>query len=219
MLNIPPSTKIFLCNQPIDMRKSFDALSAKPNNKAACTQILKMYDELFRIERDAKELGIVGPQRKRMREQEAKPLLDKMKKWLDAQVIIALPKSSFGKAVNYCLNNWTELTNYLLDGDLRLDNNLAEQEMKRVAINRKNSLFFGSDQGGEDSVIFMSIISTCRRINVDPFAYLKDVIEKLTANPDTDLDSLLPHRWKPPDHGAEISGPATTPKSSFAVSA
>lgn len=116
-------------------------IKAEQNNKSACAEILKMYRELFKIESDAQELGIKGEQLKLMREQEAKPILDDMKKWLDKQAIIALPKSSFGKAVHYCLNNWTELTNYLLDGDLRLDNNLAEQEMKRVAINRNYAKF------------------------------------------------------------------------------
>ena len=191
-------------------RRNF--IKAEPNNKAACAEVLRMYDELFRIERDARELGVSGEQLKRMREEESKPLLDKMKAWLDDHSLSALPKSTFGKSVNYCLNNWKELNNFLLDGDLRLDNNLAEQEMKRVAINRKNSLFFGSDQGGEDAVIFMSIISTCRRHNVDPFAYLKDVIERLSANPDEDLLQLLPHTWKRQEQSSEIEGVPATPK-------
>ncbi|HEY9775767.1 MAG TPA: IS66 family transposase [Planktothrix sp.] len=130
-------------------------IQAELNNKVACAEILAMYSDLFEIERVASDLGVKGDERKLMRDQEAKPLLHKMKAWLDLNSIIALPKSSFGKAINYCLNNWTELTNYLLDGDLRIDNNLAEQEMKRVAINRKNSLFFGSDRGGEDAEVWM----------------------------------------------------------------
>ena len=187
-------------------------IKAEPNNKAACAEILKMYRELFKIEREAQELNIKGEQLKLMREQEAKPLLNQMKTWLDHHALIALPKSSFGKAVHYCLNNWTELTNYLLDGDLRIDNNLAEQEMKRVAINRKNSLFFGSDKGGEDAEVFMSLISTCRRHNVEPWAYLRDVIEILTRDPDSDLDSLLPNNWKPKQVKAEIPGSKPTPQ-------
>jgi transposase len=179
-------------------------IKAEPNNKSACAEILTMYAQLFQIERDAKELGVVGEQLKLMREQESKPILDRMKSWLDHQSLLALPKSSFGKAIYYCLNNWTELNNYLLDGDLRIDNNLAEQEMKRFAMNRKNSLFFGSDQGGADAEVFMSLISTCRRHNVEPWAYLKDVIEKLTEDPDRDIDQLLPHTWIPPNPCAEI---------------
>lgn len=172
-------------------------IKAQQNNQDGCSEILRMYRQLFKIESDAKELGVCGAELKLMREQESKPLLATMKEWLDRQVLTALPKSSFGKAVNYSLNNWDELTNFLLDGELRADNNLAEQEMKRVTINRKNSLFFGSDQGGEDSEVLMSLISTCRRHGVEPWAYLRDVITVLTKNPNHDLDSLLPHNWQP----------------------
>ncbi len=187
-------------------------IKAEPNNQAACAEILRMYRELFKIESDAQELGVTGDQLKLMREQEAKPLLDEMRKWLDQNAILALPKSAFGKAIHYCLNNWTELTNYLLDGDLRIDNNLAEQEMKRVAINRKNWLFFGSDRGGEDAEVFMSLISTCRRHNVEPWSYLRDVIEILTKDPNTDLDSLLPNNWKKNCVSGEITRSQVTPE-------
>lgn len=190
-------------------------IKAEPNNKTACAEILRMYRELFKIESDAQELGVTGEQLKLMREQEAKPILDEMKKWLDQNALLALPKSSFGKAIHYCLNNWTELTNYLLDGDLRIDNNLAEQEMKRVAINRKNWLFFGSDRGGEDAEVFMSLISTCRRHNVEPFSYLRDVIEILTKDPHTDLDSLLPNNWKQNSTSSELTRSQVTPEMAF----
>ena len=91
-------------------------------------------------------------------------------------------------------------------------NNLAEQEMKRVAVFRKNALFFGSDKGGENAEVFMSLISTCRRHNVEPWAYLTDVIEKLTIDPDQDLDLLLPHVWTPPVPNAEITTVSAPPK-------
>jgi len=187
-------------------------IKAEPNNKTACAVILDMYTELFKIESDARELGICDDQLKLMREQESKPILDKMHVWLQQQSLTALPKSSFGKAVNYCLNNWQELNNYLLDGELRIDNNLAEQEMKRAALSRKNSLFFGSDQGGENAEVFMSLISTCRRHNVEPWGYLKDVIDRLTTDPASDLDQLLPNNWSAKTKCAEIEGAAHPPK-------
>jgi transposase len=180
-------------------------VKALVNNKAACEQMLSMYQELFKIESDARELQLSAKDVKLMREQEAKPILAKMKTWLDQQSLVALPKSSFGKAVNYSLNNWEELNNYLLDGNLRLDNNLAEQEMKRVAIGRKNFLFLGSDNGGENAEVLMSIMSTCRRHNIEPWNYLRDVLQRLTENPGTDLDELLPQNWKPKNGGTPIS--------------
>ncbi len=84
--------------------------------------------------------------------------------------------------------------------------------MKRVAVFRKNALFFGSDKGGENAEVFMSLISTCRRHNVEPWTYLTDVIEKLTIDPDQDLDSLLPHLWASPLLNAEITGISAPPK-------
>lgn len=191
-------------------------IKAEPNNKVACLEMLRMFFDLFEIERDARELELSADDVKQMREQESKPILNKMKTWLDAQVLIALPKSSFGKAVNYCLNNWTELTNYLLDGNLRAENNLAEQEMKRIACGRKNWYFLGSDEGGKTAEVLLSIMSTCRRHGVNPSEYLKDVLQSLTENPNVDLDSLLPHNWKARKERSEIEGCHITPKVVFA---
>jgi len=151
-----------------------------------------------------------------MREQEAKPILERMKKWLDEQVLVALPKSSFGKGVNYCLNNWIYLTNYLLDGDLRADNNLAEQEMKRIACGRKNWYFLGSDEGGRTAEVLLSITSTCKRHGVNPTEYLYDVLQILTKNPDSDLDPLLPNNWKKNREKSEIDGCHITPEMAIA---
>lgn len=165
------------------------------NYKSKSEEALRFFRRLFEIEKTAKELGINAAERKLMREQEAKPILDEFKKWLDAARLIALPKSSFGKAVGYCLNNWTALTAYLEDGDLSIDNNIAEQQMKRVACGRKSWLFLGSENGGGTAEVLLSIISTCKRHKVEPTAYLKDVIEQLIRDPHTDLEVLLPHTW------------------------
>jgi transposase len=171
-------------------------IKALPNNRAACEEILQKFSEIFEIERTARELGLSGNDIKLMREQETSPILNEIKTWLDTHAITALPKSSFGKGVHYCLNNWTELTNFMLDGDLRADNNLAEQEMKRIACGRKNWLFLGSDAGGETAEVLLSLISTCRRHNVNPSEYLKDILTTLAQNPDAPIDPLLPNNWK-----------------------
>lgn len=185
---------------------------AQSNNKAGSNEALRIFQELFKIESDARELGLSAEDIKLMREQESKPVLAEMKTWLDQQSLVALPQSAFGKAVQYCLRNWTELNNYLLDGRLRFDNNLAEQEMKRVAIGRKNWLFLGSDNGGEQAEVLMSIMSTCRRHGVEPWSYLKDVIQRLTENPNAQLDELLPNNWKQTNPATEIRGSAGTPQ-------
>jgi transposase len=180
---------------------------AEPNNKAACAEALRMYHDLYEIERTAKELELNSAQIKQMRNEEAKPILDKFKKWLDKQSLTALPKSSFGKAVNYCLNNWEALCMYLADGDLSIDNNMAEREMKHIAIGRKNWYFYGSDNGGERAEVLLSLVSTCKRHGVEPWYYLNNVIDRLAKNPRTDLRELLPYTWKinNPDLKATLS--------------
>jgi Transposase IS66 family/IS66 C-terminal element len=175
------------------------------NYKAKSEEALRYFQRLFEIEKTVKELGLTSDDIKRMREQEAKPIWDEFKIWLDNARLIAVPKSSFGKAVGYCLNNWDALTAYMKDGDLSMDNNAAEREMKRVAIGRKAWMFFGSDHGGETAEVLLSIVSTCRRHHVEPFAYIRGVIEQLIRDPDTDLETLLPHTWNQKKSKAEIA--------------
>jgi transposase len=185
---------------------------ARPNNKQSADQMLTWYQALFEIEQTARDLNLSNSDIILLRQQEAVPILDKMKKWLDQEVVTALPASSFGKAVSYSLNNWDVLNNYLLDGELRIDNNLAEQEMKRFATGRKNWYFFGSDESGETASIMLSLFSTCLRNGVEPRAYMLDTLQRLTANPDCDIEPLLPHRWKPQAAVPEIEGTAATPQ-------
>jgi transposase len=187
-------------------------IKALPNNKKACEEILQMFAEIFEIERAARDLKITSDEIKLMREQESKPILEKMKTWLDQNSITALPKSAFGKGVNYCLNNWTELTNYLLDGDIRAENNLAEQEMKRIACGRKNWYFLGSDESGKTAEVLLSLVSTCKRHNINPADYLQDVLQKLSENPNMPVDLLLPHSWNKSEAKSEIEGCQITPQ-------
>jgi len=187
-------------------------IKALPNNKVACEEILLLMAQLFEIDRTARELNLSTEETTLMRQQESVPILVKIKTWLDEQSLVALPKSSFGKAVHYNLNNWTELNNYLLDGDLRLDNNLAEQEMKRIAIGKKNWYFIGSDNAGKHSAVLLSLISTCKRHGVNANDYLKDVLQILTADPQADLDPLLPQNWKKNRQFSEMPTCHTAPE-------
>jgi transposase len=171
-------------------------IKAMLNDKDGCDQALAMFQALYEIERTAKELELSTDEIKMMREEEAVPLLTKFHDWLQKQYVRAQPKSPFGKALYYCLNNWNELTQYVTDGELKIDNNHTEREMKYVSMGKKAWLFFGSDQGGKNDAIVSSVVSTCRRHGVEPWSYLTDVIQKLTENPTRDLEELLPYRWK-----------------------
>ena len=147
-----------------------------------------MFQPPYEIERTASELNVKSDDLKLMLEYEAAPMMDSFHAWLQAQYALAQPKSSFGKALFYCLNNWTFLTQYVTDGDLSIDNNHTEREMKYIAMGKKAWLFFGSDKGARDHAIVLSVLSTCRRNGVEPWAYLTDVIQRLSEDPDCDLE-------------------------------
>jgi|AGTN01.1.fsa_nt_gi Transposase and inactivated derivatives len=167
------------------------------NDKEGSNHALAMFQSLYEIESTAKELNLSSDGLRVMREEEAVPKLETFHAWLQKQYAVVPPKSSFGKTLFYCLNNWNELNQYVKDGDLSIDNNHSEREMKYIAMGRKAWLFFGSDQGGENHAIVLSILSTCRRHGVEPWAYLKDVIQRLTDDPAINLEELLPYNWKP----------------------
>jgi hypothetical protein len=134
------------------------------------------------------------------RQEKAVPELATLRQWLDQQRASALPKSPFGHAVQYALNQWETLLLYTQHGFLAIDNNAAERALRPIAVGRNNWLFVGSPTGGQTAAILFSFTSTCRRLNLDPFAYLRDVLSCLAADTLSaeELALLLPHRWTPP---------------------
>jgi transposase len=135
------------------------------------------------------------------RQNDSAPILVQFRAWLVAQQAThggpVLPKSPMGEAITYALNQWTALCVYLLDGELNIDNNVSENTLRRIAIGRKNWLFCGSDNGGRTAAILFSLVATCQRHKVDPFAYLRDVLTRIAAHPHHRLAELLPDQWKP----------------------
>jgi len=115
-----------------------------------------------------------------------------------------------GQAITYALNQWEALYVYTTDGDLDIDNNASENANRRVALGRKNWLFCGSDNGGTTAAILFSFIASCQRHEVDPYAYLRDVLTRLPATPVSQLDQLLPDQWK----AARAAEAALTPRAS-----
>jgi len=135
-----------------------------------------------------------------LRQEFAVPRLQKFKEWLESQQAErggpVLPKSPMGQAITYALNQWEALCVYTTNGDLAIDNNASENANRRVALGRKNWLFCGSDNGGNTAAILFSFIASCQRHEIDPYAYLRDVLTRLPATPVNQLDQLLPDRWK-----------------------
>jgi transposase len=136
-----------------------------------------------------------------LRQEKSVPRLNQFKTWLESQQAArggpVLPKSPMGQAITYAFNQWDALCVYTTDGDLAIDNNAAENALRRVAIGRKNWLFCGSDNGGNTAAVLFTLIATCRRHKVEPFAYLRDVLTRIAATTLDQLDSFLPNRWAP----------------------
>ena len=174
-------------------RKFYDA---RTSDAAGSHQALAYYAQLYELERRAKELAFDDEQRRRMRQDLAVPICTQFRTWLDAQRADVLPKSPLGTAIQYALNNWTALVRYTEAGYLAIDNNVAEREMKRIAIGRKNWLFVGSLKGGKTAAVLMSFTSTCNRLGVEPWQYLQDVLSRLPTTPAQQLAELLPDRWQ-----------------------
>ena len=134
-----------------------------------------------------------------LRQEKSVPRLEQFKAWLESQQAArggpVLPKSPMGQAILYALNQWDALCVYTTDGDLAIDNNVSENALRRVAIGRKNWIFCGSDNGGNTASVLFTLMATCQRHRVDPFAYLRDVLTRLPATPIHEIDRFLPDRW------------------------
>jgi len=122
----------------------------------------------------------------------SRPVLIAFKRWLERQSLDALPKSAFGQAVNYCLNQWEKLNAFLQDGRLELDNNRSERSIKPFVIGRKNWLFANTAKGAHASAIIYSVVETAKENGLNPFAYLKYLFDQIPDCHTTDLDRLLP---------------------------
>ena len=150
---------------------------------------------LYDVEREARDKGWKGGERRALRRAHSLPILKDIRAYLERERPKVLPKSPEGQAMAYTLSNWEALVRYCEDGDLEIDNNGAERSLRGVAVGRKNWMFFGSDNGGRTAAVLKSLIATAKRLHLDPFAYLRDVFERIAAHPIRRLEELLPDRW------------------------
>jgi len=150
--------------------------------------------QLYQVEKKAQALS--AEQRRALRQEKARAVLQGFKAWLDRQQLEVLPKSPMGEAIGYAQAQWKALGRYLEDGDLAIDNNAAERALRKVVIGRKNYLFYGSDAGGKRAAIIYSLIASCKRHGLDPFAYLRDILSRLPSHSIQNLPELFPSHWK-----------------------
>lgn len=125
------------------------------------------------------------------------PILTALKIWLTEQYTANPVKSPLTTAVGYALQRWDKLSNYTTDSQLQIDNNLVENAMRPVALGRKNYLFAGSNEGGKRLALFYSLLETCKKHELNPLEYLRDILERLPTAKMNELRSLLPDQWKP----------------------
>lgn len=188
-------------------RQFVDAIKALPSKTPNTSTLtiaeegLQFCNELFRIEKALKEKG--PEERKEERLEKSQPVLDAFYAWLKKTRPQVTPKSATGKAINYCLNQWPKLINFMIDGNLEIDNNRAERSFRPFVIGRKNWIFATSMKGAKSSAIIYSIIETAKENNLNPFQYLTYLLEQLSwVNIDDPvaIEQLLPWSTTLPDH-------------------
>jgi transposase len=191
-------------------RKFFEAQATDPVR--AC-YVLGVIRQLYAVERQAQTeserqglpLAESWAWRRRLRQAHSVPLLKTLGEWLQQERSKVLPKSPIGEAITYALNQWQALQRYTAAGFLDIDNNAAERSLRAVAVGRKNYLFVGSDVGGQTAAVLYSLVQTCKRLGIEPWRYLRNVLERLPTCPAERLGELLPDRWATAQRAAAAS--------------
>lgn len=174
-------------------RKHYEAQSSDLMRSTVMLAYIRL---LYDVEREARDRKLDSEALRALRQKKSKPILDDIHAYLEREQPQVLPKSPEGEAIAYTLSNWKALTRYCEDGDLEIDNNGAERSLRNMAVGRKNWMFFGSDNGGRTAAVLSSLIATSKRLGLDPFAYLRDLFERISSHPQSRLAELLPDQWK-----------------------
>lgn len=172
-------------------RRFIDAEGQEP---ALAKEAIDQLRELYAIERDAKERGLSADAVRVLREEHARPILDRFADWMAATKPKLLDKGELADAIRYAESNWTALCRYVEDGRLDIDNNAAERALRAVAVGRKNWIFFANERGGRTAAILYGLIATCNEHEIDPRTYLRDVL--LRVKDGTPPAELTPYVWK-----------------------
>ena len=174
-------------------RKFFDL--ARLTKAPVAAEAVKRIDVLFAIEREIN--GLAPQERLRVRQERSRPLTTELQSWLREERAKLSRNSDTTKAINYCLSRWDAFTRFLNDGRLCMSNNAAERELRAVAVGRRNWTFAGSDEGGRRAAAIYSLIATAKLNDIDPQAWLADVLARLPDYPAKRIHELLPWNWRP----------------------
>ncbi len=176
-------------------RRKFFEIAQTQKTPGLAAEAIAWIAKLYRIESGIKD----DPPDKKLvvRQAESVPVLSEFKRWLEGHYPTLLPQGPLGLAFGYALRNWGALTRYTENGVLVPDNNLMESVIRLIAMGRKAYLFAASERGGHVAATLYSLVGTCKLNRVEPYAYLKDVLQRLPSHPVNRLAELLPFNWKP----------------------
>jgi len=181
---------ITLVNCMAHARRYFE--KALPYDKKRATYAMDMFQKLYAIERIAREQVMSPKERHTLRLDKALPIMNALGKWIVETYKSSEPKSPLGKATAYCIPRWDNLLAYMEDGSLEIDNNLAENAIRPITLGRKNYLFAGSNRGAERAAMMYSFFGTCKKNEVNPYQWLRKVLEVIPTYKVNKLTDLLP---------------------------
>ncbi len=195
--------KIRLISCLVHIRRNFEI--SKDNDLERSTYVLKRIQDIYAIERECKEINLSPNDIVKVRKENILPIMEELEKWFKENQNQVLPKSAIGKAINYALTFWEKQKRYVEDGRFMADNNLIENTIRPICVGKKNYLFAGNHQGARNAAMIYSLLGTCKLNNVNPREWLTDVLTRLPDCKQSELEDLLPHKWKP----LNINHPAT----------
>lgn len=187
-------------------RKIFEAREDAP---VACDQLLALIQQLYRIERGAKEVKLDPAALLAVRKQEAQPVMENLGELVKLFATMRPPKSPFGRAMAYAENQWGAMMRYLEVPQAELDNNSIEHALRSVVMGRRNWLHVGQEVGGERAANLFTLMGSCRRLGVEPYHYLCDIVPRLGRHPQKDIWELTPRGWR--DLRAKAAGSIAAP--------
>jgi len=174
-------------------RREFER--ALDNDKARARVALNLIQQLYKIEQEARDANLSAEERKELRFEKSLPLINTLAKWITEQVKHVLPKSQIGKAMKYSISRWDQLSAYLYDGVLEIDNNLVENAIRPVALGRKNYLFAGTHQGAQRAAMIYSFFAICKKHQVNPYLWLKYALQNVMTINHKELRKLYPQNF------------------------
>ena len=165
---------------------------AADNDQERSAYALQVFQDIYEIERQIKDLPVA--ERKKLRQQATHPKLEALHAWMTEQYRAVTPKSPIGKALEYSLKRWKELTLFTTDGQLEIDNNKIENEIRPIALGRKNYLFAGSHESAQRIAMIYSLLASCKTNGIDPMKWLTRALEELPNRTVNDIEDLLPQK-------------------------